>query len=603
MLATPTSSNTATRALRSAGLISGEKDVSMRDLSSKHDRQGGRKGTQRSKHRTLRPASLAIKGTATVVTATPATRIRRNAVSSSDSPSVNSRIPVRTATTGTKGSITGQVAQWKEVVESRWNPATRFLNLEHLADSPIVQKYKLRVPGSGGDAKDAAVIFKLAGQLRPAVQTISLANNGLTGSHLTHLARYLPKILNLSLANNKLHTLKDTDNLTARSRHRFLHLRELVLTGNPLIAAIGIDRYRSELGKRISTLGMLDQEPLATQIVFDNPFTEVPDVAAIRPTSTTFPAPMCPSFVDGVDPSLVPGFLARYFSLPAGSPEIGFAYAPNALFSYQANTNIPIRARILGLHTSPSLPNQSKLTWTAWHASGSRNLVKVASSTDKNLKSLHTGQAEICAALQMLPSMKVDMGDGKSVLDAFPVPLGGEGVQGLMVSVHGEFVEGGSEGVRSFDRTFILSAGSTADLPPNMTPWPVTILSDQLTIRAYSSPAVWTVGDMPVLATKSLPMPSGPKGKGKAPAPPGTAPSAATTVTLDNLPPDQRTLLSALPPNDVTLVLTVINRTLPRLNVHYAIECLKGNQGDVERALIDFENVKGGLPPDAFLSL
>ncbi|KAH8832012.1 hypothetical protein DL96DRAFT_1812750 [Flagelloscypha sp. PMI_526] len=72
MLATSTSSNTATQALRSAGLISGEKDLSMRDLSSTPNRQGGRKRMQ-----TLRPAS---KVATNMVTATPATRIRTKGI-------------------------------------------------------------------------------------------------------------------------------------------------------------------------------------------------------------------------------------------------------------------------------------------------------------------------------------------------------------------------------------------------------------------------------------------------------------------------------------------------------------------------------------------
>jgi len=59
-------------------------------------------------------------------------------------------------------------------------------------------------------------------------------------------------------------------------------------------------------------------------------------------------------------------------------------------------------------------------------------------------------------AVAGLPSTKHDISGSaeKFSLDCFPVPHGQS--MALMLNVHGEFVEYPAEGLRSFDRTFIL---------------------------------------------------------------------------------------------------------------------------------------------------
>lgn len=69
-----------------------------------------------------------------------------------------------------------------------------------MIEDEVVKKYNLTPPGSGnGSARDAAVIFKIASELKPEVKTLSLAGNNMTGVHLTFLSRYLPRLANLSL--------------------------------------------------------------------------------------------------------------------------------------------------------------------------------------------------------------------------------------------------------------------------------------------------------------------------------------------------------------------------------------------------------------------
>ena len=132
-------------------------------------------------------------------------RIRRNAVSSGSA--TTSNIPVRIAAAKPK-----VVDAWRELVQKRYNPETKYLNLDvssrhlgridtaclgsvfvfftisctyvyyfiqSLIDDELVKKYNLTPPGHGGSGRDAAVIFKLASQLKPEVCPLCLYSHWL----------------------------------------------------------------------------------------------------------------------------------------------------------------------------------------------------------------------------------------------------------------------------------------------------------------------------------------------------------------------------------------------------------------------------------------
>ena len=68
----------------------------------------------------------------------------------------------------------------------------------------------------------------------PQVETISLARNGISsGMHLAAIAHYLPNLKNLSLEGNSIRLWKDMDLIAGRNG-KLEHLRELILTGNPI---------------------------------------------------------------------------------------------------------------------------------------------------------------------------------------------------------------------------------------------------------------------------------------------------------------------------------------------------------------------------------
>lgn len=79
----------------------------------------------------------------------------------------------------------------------------------------------------------------------------------------------------------------------------------------PLMMALCSDiMFQSQITRRFSSLEMIDSEPVA-QISFDVP--QSTSAAPVKkPNATTFPVPMGPSMIYGVDGGLVSNFLVRY---------------------------------------------------------------------------------------------------------------------------------------------------------------------------------------------------------------------------------------------------------------------------------------------------
>jgi nuclear RNA export factor len=500
---------------------------------------------------------LAIRGAAGRNPITPH-RSRRNAISLNGSGSGPS-----------KGPSTSAVDVLREFVKRRYNPETRFLNLEDMEHDQFLIDNKIPTPSSTTSAsREVSAIFKLASQLDPVPLTISLANNKLRNGHcLVSLHRYLPKLANLSLANNNLREYKDLDYISAK-RGKLLHLRELLLLGNPVrenhVKNSTVERYRHDIARICSGLEMLDSEAIP-KIAFDNQPAASTSAVAIpdHALPTTFPMPMGPAFLTGVDPALVSQFLSRFFQcFDNQRPALRAAYDANATFSFNLNTNVPDRARLLGFYHK--LPNQKGLQAHTWLNANPRNLARVSD----NHKGLQVGPDNILSAIDRLPLTRHDVGGPpeKFTLDAFPVAVGQ--AMGLLLTVHGEFVELPVGGIRSFDRSFVLAPASEGT-QAKADGWDVIILSDQLTVRGYSSHESWRPGRLTVQAGEFV------------------------------LPEDQQRDLDTISEPQKSMVVNVCKRT--KLNVKFAYDCLAGNEWDVTRAVANFNEVKGTLPSDAYL--
>ena len=159
---------------------------------------------------------------------------------------------------------------------------------------------------------------------------------------------------------------------------------------------------------------------------------------------STFAWNMEPSFIAGVDGSMVSNFFIRFFpTFDNERDRLIDVYAPNATFSFSANTAIPPRARLEGLHVSKEFPNQRKLEWPVWLSGGmggSRNLGRL-NGLQKVTQSLHLGNQEAVNAIKALPVTRHDVAGSpeKFCVDAFPVRQGEQTT--LFVTVHGQFTE------------------------------------------------------------------------------------------------------------------------------------------------------------------
>ncbi|KAF8273335.1 NTF2-like protein [Lactarius quietus] len=557
----------ANTALRNAGLM--DRDERMRDAS---DKPGGRKGFP--KPRSHRPrlidtikgqpgpsrnptlaariagpssGSLAIRGAAVG-------RGRRNAISLNG----DKVLP------GARVALGKPLEVWRRFVQQRWNPQSRFLNLERMSEDEMISKANLIPPGiPGSTGKEAAVIFKLASQLKPPVRTISLANNNLQSTHvISTIAHYLPNLANLSLENNNLRVWKDIDSISQLSdkKDKLLKLRELILIGNPIreleYQNNRVDTYRNNIMRRFPTLEILDKEPVA-KISFDAPpISHSAGPAGSLKAAKEFPALMRPPLIAGVDGGIITSFFARFFPLfDTQRATLSDVYNDKYIHS--------IRAKIQGFQYSKEMPNQRNLEWSPWLGAGSRNLSR----------SIHVGREKVISALTTLPQTKHDITGAaeKFCIDAWPVT---QDRTTLFLSIHGQLVEESVGGVRSFDRSFVLvpaPEGSRA----KASGWDVEVLSDQLVIRAYSSHEAWTPGPLLVQATSS-----------------GNQTSSASAA------PSIQQELGAIPEPQRSLVSQVC--TLTRLNVRFAVDCLQNNGWDVDRAVANFEQVKGTLGQDAF---
>ncbi|KAN0063105.1 nuclear mRNA export, poly(A)+RNA binding protein [Thecaphora frezii] len=499
----------------------------------------------------------------------------------------------------------------KRFLESRWNAPAKFLNLENMKADPILAAENIKPPGVPGCPRELAnVMWKICSEVYPDVVTISLANNDLSNlGPVNTLPSFLPKLQNLSLEGNELRWAKDLDAMANGKRGRFEALKELLLTGNPVytnaVAAGNEEGYRLEILTRFPKLTLLDQKPVTPT---ESGFANLPrsskskklDADAAQVPLRNFPVQNKPGFVDADASAIMPAFLSKFFSLyDTDRAALKDVYAPSAQFSYCVNVSPAPRAKAAGfLHT---MPHQKELNFEKWNSLGGRNLMRVHMSKSR-IVALHQGNARIIEMLNKLPRTTHPLTDAsKFVFDAWVMPNNVIGASFnadekpeavLFVSVHGEFAEHPSTGVRSFDRAFIV-----APVPPGSEAanagWPCVILSDQMTIRHYSGTSAWALDALPT-GEVGAPAPTA------AAAPAGAAPAAAAAT----LPPHLQNQAPAPGLNEQQHTFSLQLAAQTGLSYPFAVQCLQENGWDPNVAMTNFQALKASnaIPPEAFAS-
>ncbi|KAM0793164.1 hypothetical protein ACM66B_000638 [Microbotryomycetes sp. NB124-2] len=501
---------------------------------------------------------------------------------------------------------------------SRYSAEARMLNLENMAEDPILRDAGLIAPGQkGAPSNMAGALWKIAATEFPSIVTISFANNKF--SSLLPLSPWLltstlPNIENVSFAHNLLSHWRDLDPFSptvGKSRtdgkpKGWAKLKELVMTGNPLVKTEGDEaqEYKVQMARRFATLTTLDQQPIDPAIAFQAK-TSGASVGSLTPGLSpsvkkeksksrskrepiVFPLPIAPGFFES-EPTrdFVAGFLSQFFpAYDNDRQSLLPAYAPVCTFSFSIDTNLPARskAKRIGHNGDKKFPNQMKLDTKPYLGpEGSRNLERVKYPA-KRASTLKTDPAKVIASVVALPSTQHPLNDpSKFVFDTWTMPgvlapaePGGTGETVIFAVVHGEFTELPCKGVRSFDRTFILAPappGSAAQTAG----WPCIILSDIFVIRGYSDPKAWQ------------PTPA-----------PGATPSPAPPAALQATAQAGQERAEGISDEQHSLVLQL--QQVTNLTYTFAHMALAQNNWDPQLTMTNFQALmaSGTIPAEAF---
>lgn len=309
-------------------------------------------------------------------------------------------------------------------------------------------------------------LFKTAQEKRDAIESVSLASNSIDNiTQVEGLATTFADLKNLDLSGNQLATIQGLE----RWKGKLKSMEAVYLTGNPIeTAEPNLQAILLEWFPKLQNINGI-QVRTAEQIAQRE--------EELRPK----PIPQSgPDFrdVNGIGEN----FLLQFFS-SYDSDRQGLA---SRLYDETSQFSLAVDTRSV---RDPNAP--PPLAWTAY-LKFSRNLVKI-NSQNARVQRLFKGAATINDLWKNLPftrhpNIKDDI--SKYIMDCHPLPglvdphgNNAMGVDGLIISVHGEFEEHDAKtstiGKRSFSRTFILGPGKPGQSE-------IRVVSDMLSLRAYS---------------------------------------------------------------------------------------------------------------------
>ncbi|KAI8632529.1 hypothetical protein F5Y19DRAFT_366932 [Xylariaceae sp. FL1651] len=431
--------------------------------------------------------------------------------------------------------------QLRGVLSSRYDVNAKLLNLSTLGEDSSLNQMGV----FSGESKPEKIfqalmivcdgLFKTSQEKRDAVVSISLAGNNVDDvAQIRSLADTFPDVINLDLSRNQFKDLKGLQ----KWRHRLRNIQTLLLNDNPIEATN--PNYKTELATWFPKLLNLSGTQVRT------PAQVAAEEAASRPT------PIPQSGADFRDINRVgEGFITEFLPLYDTDRNNLAAkyYDEQSTFSVAVNTQ------------SPHAPNVPLPTWGAY-IKLSRNHTKITHAPARQQR-LFGGLNQIQAVWQQLPrTQHPDLTSqfDKYLIDCHPVhgladPAGQNplGVDGMIMTIHGEFEdqESGTTKTtkRSFSRTFVLGPGAPGRNP-------IRVISDMLSVKAFN-----------FLPTS---------------APPTQA------VTAEDQQREQ-------------MLLELCKQT--GMTPEYSRFCLDGANWNFDQALTSFHEKKAQLPPQAFVAM
>lgn len=251
-------------------------------------------------------------------------------------------------------------------LKSRWNGSVGYLNLESMHTDPYLKQKGIRAPGTNGaSAVVGPAMMKLASEMfQNDVLTLSLAKNRLHNVQpISTVAQYLPQVQNLSLQDNHIKNYEGLEALSGTGK--LPHLRELIMTGNPLVESeckkYGHARgYLRNMVKRFPTLALLDGQSV-------NLSEE--EAQAIQKTGKVLPLDTKHSyFVNEGTQAAAMSFLTSYFTTFDNTSQranLAIIYDPQATFSVSTFIRLRSQTKLKRREKKKLMVDDETLDWSS----------------------------------------------------------------------------------------------------------------------------------------------------------------------------------------------------------------------------------------------
>jgi len=425
-------------------------------------------------------------------------------------------------------------ATLKSFLARRYDANAKLLDLSSIVKDQGIQAIGLS--DLNIKSKFFTALMLICDEVFPAkdvVESITLKENELKDvGPVTALSQTFPDLKNLDLCHNQLATMRNI----SRWQHKFKNLEHIVLTGNPLEESV--PDFKAQLVRWFPKLHLVDLNELPA------------DMLEAARAKKTPPKVQAGAFQDqgGVAETFLKNFFAGYDNNRQGLVE--YYYDDTSRFSLDVNT------KALRDPSQKTQPHE----WESYIRL-SRNLLRI-NNLGARMKRSHQGTAAVREIFGQLPAtLHPDFATESQkwlvecqIQYGLPDPTGQypDGVNGLLVTVHGEFKEVDNNKLRSFDRTFILGPGG-----PNG----VRVVNDMITIRAYGGIKAYQVSQEPT-------------------------------------PPITDATINAATEQDLMIV-EMMKQT--GMNAEYSRLCLEQSGYAFADALVAFANAKANIPAEAYV--
>jgi nuclear RNA export factor len=364
-------------------------------------------------------------------------------------------------------------AKLQSILSQRYLGASKLLKLDALAsDTELVtmgmfENRERALKTFKGLMAICDGLFKTSKQKQEAIESISLANNSIDDvSQVESVATTFPYLKNLDMSGNLIASMQGLD----KWKGKFKALETIYMTGNPIEATD--PNYQAAFLQWFPKLQDINGVQVRT----------AQQIAEQEAASKPKPIPQSgPDFrdVNGIGENFLLEFFTSY-----DNDRQGLA---SRLYDDGSQFSLAIDTQSVRDANAPA-----PMPWASYIKS-SRNLVKITHQNARNQR-LFKGASAIHALWKALPptkhpNIKEDL--SKYIMDCHPLPglvdptgQNPMGVDGLIISVHGEFDEYDQKtaavGKRSFSRTFVLGPGQPGR-------GPIRVVSDMLSLRAFDS--------------------------------------------------------------------------------------------------------------------